>query len=111
MNDLAKKQCIPCQGGVPPLGKEECMNLFKNLNGWSINDEATRLKKSFKFDDFSKAMNLAVEIGKMADEQWHHPELQVGFGHLDIEVWTHKIDGLVESDFIFCAKVDEISQE
>ena len=111
MNDLAKKTCIPCQGGVPALSKEKCLELVKSLDGWSLNEEANRLRKSFKFDDFDKAMGLAVLIGKMADEQWHHPELQVGFGHLDVEVWTHKIDGLVESDFIFCAKTDEISRE
>ena len=111
MNDLAKKTCIPCQGGVPALTKEKCIDLIKNLDGWSLNEEVNRLKKSFKFDDFDKAMGLAVLIGKMADEQWHHPELHVGFGHLEVEVWTHKIDGLVESDFIFCAKADEISRE
>ena len=56
-------------------------------------------------------MKLAQKIGAMADEQWHHPELHVGFGHLEVEVWTHKINGLVESDFIFCAKADEIARE
>ena len=101
MNDLAKKTCIPCQGGVPPLGKEECHKLLESLSGWEMNSEAKRLSKSFSFKDFSAAMDLAVKIGKMADEQWHHPEIKVG---------THKIDGLVESDFIFCAKVDDITQ-
>jgi 4a-hydroxytetrahydrobiopterin dehydratase len=111
MNDLAKKTCIPCQGGVPALPKDKCLELMKNLDGWTIDDNAKRLIKIFKFDDFKKAIGLAVLIGEMSDEQWHHPELHVGFGHLDIEVWTHKIDGLVESDFIFCAKVDEICRE
>ena len=111
MNELAKKTCIPCQGGVPPLGKEDCLKLLESLSDWEMNSEANRLSKSFSFKDFSAAMDLAVKIGKMADEQWHHPEIKVGFGHLDIEVWTHKIDGLVESDFIFCAKVDGIARE
>ena len=111
MNDLAKKTCIPCQGGVPPLEKEKCLALLSDLDGWSLDDDAKRLTKIFKFDDFKKPMDLAVIVGKMADDQWHHPELHVGFGHLDIEVWTHKIDGLVESDFIFCAKVDELARE
>ena len=110
MSDLANKTCIPCQGGVPPLNKDECITLLKSLDDWNMNGEANRLSKSFSFKDFNQAMELAVKIGKMADEQWHHPELKVGFGHLDIEVWTHKINGLVESDFIFCAKVDEIAR-
>ena len=78
---------------------------------WNLVQNNTHLKIVYKFKDFAQAMELAVRIGKMADEQWHHPELLVGFGHLDIEVWTHKIEGLVESDFIFCAKVDRIYQD
>ena len=76
--------------------------------GWSVNEAKTKISLSLKFKDFATPMKIASEIGSMADEQWHHPELEIGFGHLDIHVWTHKIDGLVESDFIFGGKVDEI---
>ena len=55
MNDLSKKTCIPCQGGVPALEKEACVKLNKELDGWSLNEEANRLSKSFKFDDFASA--------------------------------------------------------
>ena len=109
MTDLVNKECIPCQGGVPPLSGEEADRLHREIDqSWQLNDQKNRLKRSLKFNNFSDAMSVANEIGKMADDQWHHPELTLGFGHLEIEVWTHKIDGLVESDFIFCSKCDKI---
>jgi len=112
MSELAKKTCIPCQGGVPPLEKEQCKKMMELLNDdWQLSEEANKLRLSLTFDNFEKPMQLAQDIGQMADEQWHHPELHIGYGHLDVEVWTHKIDGLVESDFIFAAKVDEIRRE
>ena len=111
MSELANKTCIPCQGGIPPLEKEQCESLMQSLKeDWKLSEKGDRLKLSLTFDNFEKPMGLAREIGVMADEQWHHPELHIGYGHLEIEVWTHKIDGLVESDFIFAAKVDEIRQ-
>ena len=107
--DLKNKVCIPCQGGVPPLTADEVDQYLPRISeDWSINEKKTKISLSLKFKDFATPMKMAFEIGKMADEQWHHPELEIGFGHLDIHVWTHKIDGLVESDFIFAAKVDEI---
>ena len=106
---LVKITCIPCQGGVPPLSCEEALSLKKQLHAdWELTHRDTRLFRSLKFKDFAIPMEIGHKIGAMAEEQWHHPELVIGWGHLDIEIWTHKINGLVESDFIFAAKVDEI---
>ncbi len=109
MSGLAKKTCLPCQGGVPPLPLEEILEFKRELHSdWVLTHGETRLYRTVKFKDFAIPMQLGHRIGVMAEEQWHHPELVIGWGHLDIEIWTHKIDGLVESDFIFAAKVDEI---
>lgn len=105
--DLMNKKCIPCSGGVPPLPDDEIMKLKKEISSeWELTHGNTRLLRKIKFKDFKASMDLGIKIGELAEEQWHHPELVIGFGHLDIEIWTHKINGLVESDFIFAAKVD-----
>ena len=109
---LSEKKCIPCQGGVPILEPTAVAKLAKKISAkWIVTHNSTRLFMSVKTKDFHDSMLIAQKIGLMADEQWHHPELTIGFGHLDIEVWTHKINGLVESDFIFASKVDKIIGE
>jgi 4a-hydroxytetrahydrobiopterin dehydratase len=107
MSELAKKTCVPCQGGVPPLSPEKCAELLERLEGWSLNGKG-HLEKSYRFDDFRQPFEFAKRVGEMAEEQWHHPDLFLSWGRLTIEVWTHKIDGLVESDFIFAAKADRL---
>lgn len=107
--DLSKKNCIPCSGGIPPLPLDEIQKLKKELHkSWKLTHDNTRLLREFKFDDFKKAMDFSVLVGEMAEKEWHHPEIHLGYGHADIEIWTHKINGLVESDFIFASKVDKI---
>lgn len=106
---LAEKKCIPCSGNIPPLPNEGIFELKKSIDPeWELTHENTRLLRKIKMDKMEAPMKLANLIAKLADEQWHHPELHVGFGHLDVEIWTHKINALVESDFIFAAKVDQI---
>ncbi len=110
--NLNEKKCIPCSGGVPSLPEDQIDEFKQKIDpSWLLTHDKTRLRREFKFKDFASAMNLAKIIGAMADEQWHHPEIHLGFGHLEIEVWTHKINGLVESDFIFAAKTDTIYSE
>jgi len=105
---LSSKKCVPCQGGVPPLPREECSRLLAELGGgWSLNS-AGHLEKSYPFDDFLKGFEFVKRVGEMAEEQWHHPDIFLAWGKVTIEVWTHKIDGLVESDFIFAAKADQL---
>jgi 4a-hydroxytetrahydrobiopterin dehydratase len=112
MSNLSEKKCIPCSGGVPPLAGEEKLKLKERISSdWEFFENNSRLRRRLKLDDFKQSIELANLIGEVAEEQWHHPELCVGYGHLDIEIWTHKINDLVESDFIFAAKVDRIIKD
>lgn len=102
---LSEKSCVPCRGGVSPLTKAEYEPLLSELSAWQVEDDR-RLLKSFKFENFKEAMDLATDIAAIAENEGHHPDLLVRWGELKIELWTHKIDGLTESDFILAAKID-----
>ena len=107
MSELASRQCVPCRGGVPPLNSEEIAKLFPQLQGWEvINDH--HLTKSYKFSNFAEAQKFVNDVGDLAEEQGHHPDICFGWGRADISIWTHKINGLTESDFILAAKIDEL---
>ena len=103
--ELASRECVPCKGGTPPLSEEKIQQLLGELNGWSVQQEY-HLTKSFNFPDFAKALACVNRIGEIAEQQGHHPDLYLAWGKVKMEVWTHKIHGLTESDFIFAAKVD-----
>ena len=107
MSELASRQCVPCRGGVPPLKGQEITNLLGKLDGWEVIDQH-HLKKSFQFADFREAQEFVNRVGKLAEEQGHHPDICFGWGRAEITIWTHKIDGLTESDFILAAKIDEL---
>ncbi len=105
---LAEKDCIPCKGGVPPLKGEELTTLDAQLgNGWQVVDEH-HLVKEFRFSNFQEAMDFTVKVGELAEEVNHHPEICVTWGRATITLWTHKIDGLTESDFVWAAKADQL---
>jgi len=102
-------ECVPCQGGVPPLKGKELQSFYQDLgNGWVVVAEH-HLKKRFKFPDFNSALEFVNKIGKMAEEVGHHPEIAFGWGFAEIQVYTHKIDGLHEADFVFAAKADRLA--
>ena len=107
MSELASKQCVPCKGGVPPLKGEALQALQKQVEGWNVVEEH-HLFKSFKFPDFRKALEFANRVGAIAEEQGHHPVITFTWGKSDITIYTHKINGLTESDFILAAKIDTI---
>ena len=103
---LADQQCIPCRGGVPPLPRERIDALLAQLDtGWSLTASG-HLLRTFEFRDFAQALAFANRVGEIAEQQAHHPDLHVGWGRCGVEIWTHKIDGLTESDFFLAAKVD-----
>jgi 4a-hydroxytetrahydrobiopterin dehydratase len=105
-NELSKKQCIPCKGGVSPLKGENLENIHKQLNGnWMIVDEH-HLEKEYIFSNFRQALAFTNHVGELAEAEGHHPDIYLTWGKVKLMVWTHKIDGLTESDFIFAAKVD-----
>ena len=107
MSELAGKQCVPCRGGVPALEGEELQSLVRQLgNGWGV-VEGHHLEKLFEFSDFVDALAFTNRVGVLAEEQGHHPDIYLAWGKVRITIWTHKIDGLTESDFIFAAKSDE----
>lgn len=107
MSELSSKQCVPCRGGVPPLAGEEINRLLGQLNGWEVVNEH-HLKKNYKFANFREALKFVNQVGELAEEQGHHPDICFGWGNAEITIWTHKINGLTESDFILAAKINEL---
>jgi len=107
MNELAERQCVPCRGGVPALRGEEITALQSQLEGWEVVNEH-HLRKEYKFEDYKQAQAFVVRVGELAEQQWHHPDICFGWGRAEISIWTHKIDGLTESDFILAAKIDAL---
>jgi 4a-hydroxytetrahydrobiopterin dehydratase len=108
MSELAKKKCVPCEGNVKPLTKEEAEKLLTELNEWALIDEAHMLAKSFHFDDFVQAINFVNKVAVIAEEEGHHPDLTISYADVGVELSTHAIEGLSENDFILAAKIDEI---
>ena len=107
MSDLAKKTCISCKGGVPPLKGAKLDDLLEKLkNDWKIIKEH-HLEKEYSFKNFKEALNFTIKVGELAENQGHHPDIFLAWGKVKLTIWTHKIDGLTESDFIFAAKADK----
>lgn len=105
---LVNKACIPCQGGVPPLPAEEVQKLLKEVGkNWILNQEG-HLYKEYTFKDFKSTMNFANKVAEISEKEGHHPDLRIAWGKCAIEIWTHKIGGLTESDFILGAKIEAI---
>src|SRR5215469_10312703 len=103
--DLASKTCVPCRGGVPPLKGEELRNFQRQVPGWEALNEH-HLHRTYSFPDFKTALEFVNRVGAVAEEQGHHPDILLGWGKVEVTTWTHKIDGLTESDFILAAKIE-----
>lgn len=105
---LADQTCVPCRGGVPPLAGAELRRLHQELgHGWELVQDH-HLAKTFTFPDFAQALAFVNRVGAMAEEQGHHPDVALSWGKVRLDVWTHKIDGLTESDFVFAAKAEQL---
>ena len=105
---LAERECIPCRGGVPPLGPEQAAALLKELDGgWECVD-GHHLRKRYAFSNFADALAFTNRVGAIAEVQGHHPDIAMGWGRVVLTIWTHVIDGLTESDFILAAKCDTV---
>lgn len=104
---LAEKQCVPCRGGVAPLAGEALEAIKSQVPEWRVVD-GHHLTRSFTFPDFKTALDFVNRAGAVAEEQGHHPDLLLTWGKVDVKIWTHKIDGLTESDFILAAKLDRL---
>lgn len=109
MGELAAKECVPCRGGIPPLTAEAIGGLLREVPSWEV-VQNHHLTKTFKFSDFSSALDFVNQVGVIADQQGHHPDVFLTWGKARLEIWTHKIDGLTESDFILAAKIDRLNE-
>jgi 4a-hydroxytetrahydrobiopterin dehydratase len=108
MNELAEKECVPCKGGVPPLKGAELENLSRKLGGnWKVVN-GHHLEREYKFKNFREALDFTNKVGELAERIQHHPDIYLAWGQVKLTLWTHKIDGLTESDFVFAAKVDSL---
>jgi len=105
LQPLAEKKCVPCRGGTPPLTAGEIAPLIAQLDGWSV-EGTKKLTKAFRFKNFVEAVEFVNTVARIADEEQHHPDLYVAWGEVRVFLWTHKIDGLTESDFVLAAKID-----
>jgi 4a-hydroxytetrahydrobiopterin dehydratase len=109
MSDLADQNCVPCRGGVPPLRGAAIDALTGRIDSaWKVVDEH-HLERTIERPDFVQALELTNRIGELAEAQGHHPDLHLSWGKVRVEVWTHKIDGLTESDFVLAAKIDRLA--
>ena len=107
MSSLAEKSCVPCRGGVPALKGRELEELHRQLPDWEVVNEHY-LKRTFTFADFVSALAFVNKVGEVAEKEGHHPDIYLAWGKAEITIWTHKVDGLTESDFVLAAKVERL---
>lgn len=107
VSPLADQRCVPCLGGTPPLTPAQVAPLLAQLEGWTV-DNNKKLEKSYKFKNFVQAVEFVNAVTQVAEQEGHHPDLYVRWGEVRVYLWTHKIDGLTESDFFMAAKIDRV---
>lgn len=107
--DLTQKHCIPCEGGTPPLTKEQIAEYRSHIaEAWSVLDNA-KLHRDFQFKDFQQAMRFVNQVADIAEADGHHPDISIFYNQVTIELWTHAVGGLSENDFIIAAKIDALT--
>lgn len=110
MTGLAEKECVPCKGDTPPLKGKDLADFARQLEpGWQVVRDH-HLEKKYKFKDFREALNFTNKVGELAEEQGHHPDIYLAWGEVKVTLWTHKIDGLTQSDFVMAAKTDQLQE-
>ena len=105
---LAAKSCTPCRGGIPPLTREEAETHHRQTLDWALLDEARRIERRFTFKNFAEAFAFVSKAAELAEQEGHHPDITFGWGYATVSLYTHKIKGLHENDFIMAAKLDRI---
>ncbi len=111
MTELVAKRCLPCEGGVPPLKRDEINKFLSQIKEWEVNSEGTIISKRFSFKNFYKTMAFVNAIAWIANQENHHPDMEVGYNYCVVKYSTHAIGGLSENDFICAAKVDTLLSE
>ena len=105
---LLEKSCEPCRGGIPPMSESQAQAMMAQLPGWVLGEGGTRLSRRFEFPNFRDALAFVVQIGALAEVQDHHPDIQFGWGYVEVLWYSHKINGLHENDFIMAARTSEL---
>ncbi len=112
VTELSQRTCVTCHGGVPPMPRAGAETLLTQLGGgWALTEVSQRttgLRKTYRFGNFVEALDFVNRVGVLAEEQGHHPDIALSWGRVTVDIWTHKIKGLTESDFIFAAKCDKV---
>ena len=106
---LVQKSCVPCRGGVPPLGLAEAENLRRQVPSWELSEGALRIERTFRFKNFRESLAFVNGVGELAESEGHHPDVCFGWGYATVTLFTHKIKGLHENDFIMAAKIDRLA--
>ena len=106
MSGLTEKTCVPCRGGVPALSAEESKHYLDQTPNWALDGAASRIERRFAFGDFVEALDFVNRLGALAENEGHHPDISFGWGYCNVVLYTHKIKGLHENDFIMAAKID-----
>lgn len=111
--NLASKKCIPCEAGTPAMSRREAVKLLEEISGWELVDVGSSLKirKSFKFASYMEGIDFVDKVARVAEQEGHHPNLEVGYAKVAVNLWTHAIGGLSENDFILAAKIDNLQRE
>lgn len=105
---LKSKICTPCRGGVPPMTAREAAFYLEQTPEWTLNKDATAILRTFSFANFRGALEFVKRVGELAEAEGHHPDIEFGWGYCTIRLFTHKINGLHENDFILAAKIDAL---
>lgn len=106
MSELTQKRCVPCEGGIPSLGKSDVERLLAQVAGWRL--DGKWITKEFKFKNFVAAMKFVNRVADLAEAEGHHPDIHIHYNRVRFDIWTHAIDGLSENDFILAAKIDAL---
>jgi 4a-hydroxytetrahydrobiopterin dehydratase len=108
-DELIRKKCVPCEGGIPPLSREEAEALVANVDGWKLVHDGERIQRAWTVRNFMAGIEFFNRVAALAEDEGHHPDLHLeGYRQLAIEIWTHAVGGLTENDFILAAKINEI---
>src|SRR5574341_1304915 len=105
---LTRKTCVPCRGGIPPLTPDQARAYQAAVSEWTLAPDATRISREFKFKDFKAAMAFVNRVAELAEAEQHHPDIAIHWNRVELVLWTHAIGGLHENDFVMAAKVDAL---
>ncbi|MDP2647723.1 MAG: 4a-hydroxytetrahydrobiopterin dehydratase [Candidatus Yanofskybacteria bacterium] len=108
MDDLTQKKCVPCEGGIPPMKREQAHEYMSQTVGWELSSDDKKIRKEFKFGSFKEAIKFINNVARIAESENHHPDIYIFYNKVELELSTHAIKGLSENDFILAAKINKL---